>query len=64
MARSYRSAITGRYISKSAAGRHPKTTVSHGSKGSKALGYRSVITGRSVTAATVKRHPDTTITEG
>jgi|JI6StandDraft_1071083.scaffolds.fasta_scaffold02485_8 hypothetical protein len=64
MARSYRSAITGRYISKAAAARHPQTSVSHAGGSSSSKGARSSITGRFVRESTAKRHPDTTIQEG
>ncbi len=64
MARSYRSAITGRYVSKAAAARHPRTSVSHGGRSSDAQGFRSAVSGRFVKKATAKRHPDTTIQEG
>lgn len=60
---SYRSAKSGRYISKAAAARSPRTSVKHQSGSSGASGSRSAITGRFVTDATARRHPDTTITE-
>lgn len=60
----YRSARTGRYVTKVAAVRSPRTTVSTSSAGSKASGSRSALTGRFVKASTAKRHRDTTITEG
>lgn len=45
-----RSAITGRYISKSAAARHPRTSVvESGSNKSSGTAYRSAISGRYVT---------------
>lgn len=60
-----RSAITGRYISKAAAARHPRTAVveSGGSSKSSGTSSRSAITGRYVTKGTARRHPNTTITE-
>lgn len=61
---SSRSAITGQYVSKATAARHPKTTVTEsnsGKGGSEA--HRSAITGRYVTEATATRHPKTTVTE-
>jgi hypothetical protein len=65
MARSHaRSARTGRYVSKAAAARHPRTTVTEstsGKGGGKA--YRSAITGRYVSTGTAQRHPNTTVTE-
>ena len=59
-----RSAITGRYISRAAAARHPRTSVteSGGNKGS-GTAYRSAITGRYVTKGTAQRSPNTTVTE-
>lgn len=64
MSRSSRSARTGRYITKGAAVRSPRTSVteSGGNKGS-ATRSRSAITGRFVTPATAARHPNTTVTE-
>lgn len=63
--KSYRSAITGKYISKSAAARHPRTSVSETQGKGKISGkaHRSSITGRYVTLATAQRHPKTTVTE-
>jgi hypothetical protein len=65
MARGHaRSAKTGRYVSKTTAARHPRTTVTEstsGKGGGKA--YRSAITGRYVTKGTAQRHPGTTVTE-
>lgn len=59
-----RSAITGRYISRAAAARHPRTSVveSGGNKGS-GKAYRSAISGRYVTKGTAQRSPNTTVTE-
>jgi hypothetical protein len=61
---SARSAITGRYVSRATAARHPRTTVvnSGGNKGSGAA-YRSAITGKYVTKGTAQRHPNTTVAE-
>lgn len=59
-----RSAISGRYISKSAAARHPRTSVVERSSGkSSGTAYRSAISGRYVTKGTAQRHPNTTVTE-
>lgn len=60
----YRSAITGRFVSKSAASRSPRATVRTQAKASRSTGYRSAITGRYVTGATARRHPHTTVQEG
>lgn len=59
-----RSAATGRYVSRSTAARHPRTTVieSGRTRGS-GTHNRSAITGRFVTEATARRHPNTTVTE-
>ncbi len=65
----YRSARTGRYVTRKHAKRSPRTTLkestSKGSarKSSRGIRYRSAITGHYVTAATARRHPDTTVTE-
>lgn len=60
-----RSASTGRYVSKTTAARHPRTTVteSRSSKGGGGTASRSAITGRYVTKGTAQRHPSTTVTE-
>lgn len=59
-----RSAISGRYISKAAAARHPHTTVVEtGSNNSAGTHHRSAINGRFVTGATAQRNPSTTVTE-
>jgi hypothetical protein len=58
-----RSAITGRYISRAAAARHPRTSVvESGNKGS-GKAYRSAVSGRYVTKGTAQRSPNTTVTE-
>ena len=59
-----RSAITGRYISRGAATRNPRTTVTErGGNRSAGTHHRSAITGRYVTPSTASRHPNTTVTE-
>ena len=59
-----RSAISGRYISKAAATRHPRTSVvEKGSNHSAGTHHRSASTGRYVTRATAQRHPKNTVTE-
>ena len=55
-----RSAITGRYLSKSSAARHPRTSGSNKSSGT---AYRSAISGRYVTKGHAQRSPNTTVTE-
>ena len=63
--KSHRSAITGRYVSNSAAARWPRTTVteSGGNASGSGKAYRSAITGRYVTKGTAQRSPNTTVTE-
>jgi len=59
-----RSAITGRYTSKAAAARHPRTSVvESGSNNGSGTHHRSAVTGRYVTGSTAARHPKTTVTE-
>jgi hypothetical protein len=59
-----RSAITGKYISRGAAARHPRTSVAEsGSNRGSGTHHRSAITGRYVTNSTAQRHPNTTVTE-
>ncbi|CDO91603.1 hypothetical protein AWC29_05200 [Mycobacterium triplex] len=61
----YRSAITGRYISKAAAARHPRTSVreSPGTSGGPGARYRSAVDGQYVRAAEAARNPKTTLRE-
>jgi len=60
----HRSAISGRYISKAAAARHPRTSVTEGgSNRSAGTHHRSAITGRFIRAAAAARHPNTSVTE-
>lgn len=60
----HRSAITGRYISKAAAARHPKTSVTEtGGNSSSGTHHRSAISGRYISAAAAARHPNTSVTE-
>jgi hypothetical protein len=59
-----RSASSGKFISKAAAARHPRTSVvESGANHGKGTHHRSAITGHFVTEATAKRHPSTTVTE-
>jgi hypothetical protein len=59
-----RSAITGRYISKAAAARQPKTSVTeHGGNKSPGTHHRSAITGRYISKAAAARHPNTSVSE-
>ena len=62
---SYRSAISGRYVTAAHGRRSPSTTVreSVGKSGSTGGAYRSAISGRFVTAAHGKRSPGTTTHE-
>lgn len=61
-----RSAKSGRFVSKRAANRSPRTTtterVGSGTGNSRTV-YRSASTGRFVTKATVNRNPNGTITQ-
>lgn len=59
-----RSAKTGRYISKAAAARSPRTSVvESGSNKGSGKAYRSAISGRYVTKGWAQRSPSTTVTE-
>ncbi len=59
-----RSAITGKYVTRAAAARRPRVTVTEtGGNRSSGTAHRSAITGRYVTAATAARRPRTTVTE-
>jgi len=63
---SYRSAVTGRYISKAAAARWPGRSVRESSGSGTRRGTsvnRSANTGRFVSSATSKRWPQHTLTE-
>jgi hypothetical protein len=63
MARS-RSAISGRFISRAAAARHPRTSVAEsGRNASSGTHHRSAITGRYISAGTAARHPNTSVSE-
>jgi hypothetical protein len=61
----YRSAITGRYISKAAAARHPTTSVRESPSSSNGSGihYRSAANGQYVPASEAAKHPKTTLRE-
>jgi hypothetical protein len=61
----YRSAITGRYINKAAAARHPNTSVRESSAPNSGSGtrHRSAANGHYVTAGEAAKHPKTTVTE-
>ncbi|PKZ62822.1 hypothetical protein CYJ73_24925 [Gordonia terrae] len=59
-----RSAVTGRYVTRATAARHPRTTVTEGGRNrSSGTHHRSAISGKYVTEATAARHPRTTVTE-
>ncbi len=62
---SYRSAKSGRYVTKAYGASHPKTTVkeSPGRSGSTGGQYRSAITGRFVTASRGRANQHTTVRE-
>jgi hypothetical protein len=62
----YRSAKTGKYISKAAAARWPGRSVRESTNPSSNSGrtvHRSAVTGRFVTGAATKRRPNHTLTE-
>ena len=60
--KNYRSAITGRFVRKSTAKRHPFTTVAEKRGGGSTGGvYRSAITGKFVKPGQAKQWPRTTI---
>lgn len=60
----HRSAINGRYISKAAATRHPRTSVTEsGANKSSGTHHRSAISGRFISGAAAARHPKTSLTE-
>ena len=61
----YRSAKTGRYVSKKSAKRSPNTTVNESSKksGRSRIVHRSAKSGRFVNSAAVARWPNQTLTE-
>jgi hypothetical protein len=59
---SYRSAISGRYVTAARGKASPRTTVREAAGGGSTGGtYRSAISGRFVTTAHGKRSPNTTI---
>lgn len=58
----YKSASTGRFVSRATVARHPGRTLTQ-TAGGKASGYRSASTGRFVSKATAARHPGSTIKE-
>lgn len=61
---SARSAISGRYVTKATAARHPRTSVvNSGSNKGSGTAYRSAISGKFVAKGTAQRHPNTTVTE-
>lgn len=60
----HRSSITGRYISKAAAARHPRTSVTEsGSNKSSGTHHRSASSGRFITPAQAARNPKGSLTE-
>lgn len=64
MARTHRSAITGRYITPAATARHPRTSVTEsGANHNSGTRHRSAATGHYVTLGYAARNPKTTITE-
>ncbi len=64
-AKNYRSAKSGRFVTKAYASRNPKTTLAEIRGGGSTHGaYRSAITGKFVSKAAAARHPNTTIRDG
>jgi hypothetical protein len=62
---SYRSAKSGRYVTKAHGAAHPRTTVKEapGKSGSTGGSYRSAISGRFVTTKHGRANPGTTVRE-
>jgi hypothetical protein len=60
---SYRSAISGRYVTAKHGSASPRTTVNETRGGGSTGSYRSAVTGRFVTAKHGKTHPNTTVKE-
>ena len=62
---SYRSAVSGRYVTSAHGQRSPRTTVheSPGKSGSSGAHFRSAISGKYVTTAHGRRSPSTTVCE-
>lgn len=62
---SYRSAKSGRYVTKAYGASHPRTTLKEapGKSGSTGGSYRSAISGRFVTAKHGRANPGTTVRE-
>lgn len=67
MSRRARSAVTGRFVKKATAKRHPRTTVLESTKKQQGTTTvtvaRSAVDGRFVSQATAKRQPKTTVLE-
>ena len=63
--KSYRSASSGRFVTKGYAGRAPGKTVAETRGGGSTHGaHRSAISGKFVKESTAARHPDKTIRDG
>lgn len=60
---SYRSAISGRYVTSAHGRRSPHTTVHEAKNGGSTGSHRSAITGRFVTGSHAARNPRTTTKE-
>ncbi len=60
---SYRSAISGRYVTAKHGQASPKTTVQETRGGGSTGSYRSAVSGKFVTATYGKSHPRTTVKE-
>ena len=57
MGKVYRSASSGRFVTRATVTRHPSKTVTQ-TTGGNGQGYRSAATGRFVKKSTADRHPD------
>jgi hypothetical protein len=55
--------MTGQFVSRGNAARHPKTTVTQ-TVPSHSVGNRSAISGRFISNAAAARHPKTSVREG
>lgn len=63
MAKIYRSASTGKFVSKATVARHPARTLTETRGGGSTGSARSAATGKFVTRSHARRHPGTTVTE-
>lgn len=61
----YRSARTGRFVSRATAARYPRTSLRERRSSGRGHSpvYRSAISGRFISKAAAKRHPNTSVRE-